>query len=90
MAEATVTVNHPVGLHARPAATFVKLARTFAASVSITNETRGADPVDAKSMVQVLKAAVGSGHQMTIRAEGSDEDEALAALVALIESNFGE
>jgi phosphotransferase system HPr (HPr) family protein len=90
MAEATIEVTNEVGLHARPAATFVKAAKEFEAAITVTNLTRGGDPVDAKSLVQIFKAAVGKGHQITIAASGPDEDAAVSKLVALIESNLGE
>ncbi|MFP5333252.1 MAG: HPr family phosphocarrier protein [Acidimicrobiia bacterium] len=90
MIEATVAVNNDVGLHARPAATFVKLAKTFQSDITIANLTRGSDPVDAKSLVKIFKAAVASGHEIRITAEGADAQQAVDALVGLIESNFGE
>ncbi len=90
MKEATVVVTHEVGLHARPAATFVKTAKEFDAAINVTNVTRGTDPADAKSLVQIFKAAVAKDHEIKISADGSDEAEAVAALVGLIESNFGE
>jgi len=90
MAEATIVIDNEVGLHARPAATFVKAAQGFAADITITNLTRGSDPANAKSLVQIFKAAVAKGHEMRIEASGADADEAVDALVALVESNFGE
>lgn len=90
MIEATVAVNNDVGLHARPAATFVKTAKTFDSDITVTNLSRGSDPVDAKSLVKIFKAAVASGHEIRITAEGSDAQAAVDALVGLIESNFGE
>ena len=90
MVEAIVVVTNEVGLHARPAATFVKAAKEFESTITITNLTRGSDPADAKSLVQVFKAAVARGHDVKIIAHGSDEDRALASLVGLIEADFGE
>jgi len=90
MIEATVKVTHEVGLHARPAATFVKTAKGFASEITIANLTRGSEPVDAKSLVKIFKSAVGSGHEIRLTADGLDERVALDALVGLIESNFGE
>jgi phosphotransferase system HPr (HPr) family protein len=90
MAEATIVVEHEVGLHARPASAFVKAAQAFDSTITITNLTRGSEPADAKSLVQIFKAAVGPGHEMRITAEGSDEDAAVEALVRLVASNFGE
>lgn len=90
MTEATVVVEHEVGLHARPAATFVKAAKEFESNITIANLTRGSGPVDAKSLVQIFKAAVGQGHEVHIAADGPDESDAVESLVKLIESNFGE
>lgn len=90
MQEATVTVTHGAGLHARPAAIFVKTAKTFTAEITITNLSRGSDPADAKSLIQIFKAAVAQGHEIRITADGSDESDAVTALVGLINTNFGE
>lgn len=90
MQEAFISVTHEVGLHARPAATFVKTAKGFASAITVTNLTRAGDPADAKSLVQIFKAAVAQGHEVRIAAEGPDEGEAVATLMGLIESNFGE
>jgi phosphotransferase system HPr (HPr) family protein len=89
-AEATVTITHEVGLHARPAATFVKTAKEFESKITVTNLTRDGDAADAKSLVQIFKAAVAKDHEVRIQADGADEDAAVAALVGLIDSNFGE
>jgi phosphotransferase system HPr (HPr) family protein len=90
MVEAIVTITNEVGLHARPAATFVKAAKEFESEITITNLTRGSEPADAKSLVQVFKAAVARGHDVKLTVHGSDEDRALASLVGLIETSFGE
>jgi phosphotransferase system HPr (HPr) family protein len=90
MAEATITITHEVGLHARPAAAFVKTAKEYQSKITVTNLTRDGASADAKSLVQIFKAAVAKDHEVRIVAEGPDEDEAVAALVGLIESNFGE
>ncbi len=89
MVEATVTVHNEVGLHARPAAAFVKEAQRFQADISITNVTRGGDAANAKSIVQIFKAAVAQGHEVLIRADGDDARTAVETLVALIEADFG-
>lgn len=90
MLESTITVTHQVGLHARPAAAFVKLAKGFESAITVTNVSRGSEPVDAKSLVQIFKAAVAQGHEVRITTDGPDEQAALESLVGLIESNFGE
>lgn len=90
MQEAIIAVTNEVGLHARPAATFVKTAKGFTSAITVTNLTRSGQPADAKSLVQIFKAAVAQGHEVRITAEGPDEGEAMASLLGLIESNFGE
>jgi phosphocarrier protein HPr len=90
MTEATIVVHHEVGLHARPAATFVKTAKGFDSAITLTNLSRDGASADAKSLVQIFKAAVAQGHEIRITADGPDESEAVATLVGLIESNFGE
>ncbi len=90
MIEATITVRHPVGLHARPAAVFAKTAQGYQAKVTVRNVTRNTNPVDAKSILSIFKAAVAKDHTIHITANGADEYDALTALVKLIEDNFGE
>ncbi len=90
MVEASLVVRHEVGLHARPAAAFVKAASGFASDIKIVNKTRDSEPVDAKSIISVFKIAVAQDHEIYLTAEGEDEQEAIDTLVGLIESNFGE
>ena len=90
MRDTTLVITHEVGLHARPAAAFVKKAGEFDSEITIQNLTRGGDAVNAKSVVSVFKAAVAQNHEIRLVADGDDENEAVEALVALIESNFGE
>jgi len=85
--EVTVTVRHKVGLHARPAALFVQTAKRFSSNVLCTKDGRQAD---AKSILGILTLGANKGAIVTIRAEGEDEAEAIAALKQLIEDNFGE
>jgi len=88
MPEVTLTVRHEVGLHARPAAQFVKTARQFEASdIKVIH---GEGEADAKAFLDLLTLGINQGSQITIRAEGEGADEALAALKALIEGNLGE
>lgn len=90
MVETTITVRHKVGLHARPAAVFAKTAQSFQSEVMVKNITRDTQPVNAKSVINLFKAAVGQGHSIHLTANGSDEDHALASLVELITNNFGD
>lgn len=90
MPSLTLTIQHAVGLHARPAAQFVKLAASFPCTITVRNLTSNKPAANAKSVLSVLTQAVNQGHQIQLDAEGPDADKALAALKGLIESNFGE
>ena len=82
-----VVINNEEGLHARPASLFTKLAGRFQSDIEVTN---GTNRVDGKSMVHVLTLAAEKGTELEIEARGPDADEALDALVELVESNFTE
>ncbi len=88
--EVRLVVQNRLGLHARPAARFVTTASRFQSRITVRNVTRGTGPVNAKSINQVATLGVRQGHEIAITAEGPDAAEALAALKALVESNFGE
>lgn len=90
MVETTLTVNHPVGLHARPAAVFVQKAREFKSKITIQNMSREQSKEVPVSAFNLLQIGVRSGHEVRIRAEGDDADQAVAALTQLIRENFGE
>jgi phosphotransferase system HPr (HPr) family protein len=85
-----LTINNPSGLHARPAALFVRTAGAFASRISLANVSRGTGPGDAKSILAVLGLGVSSGHEVELTAEGDDADEAIRALRELVESGIGE
>jgi len=80
MKELQTDVLHQVGLHARPAARFVKTAKSFDSEIQIRNVTRESDPVNAKSLAKVVKIAAAQNHTVHITAEGSDEEPAIEAL----------
>jgi phosphotransferase system HPr (HPr) family protein len=86
----TFIIQNEVGLHARPAALFVQAAAKFKAKIKVRNTTRGAPPVDAKSIIGVLGLGVAKGHEIEVVAEGEDEQAALEAITRLIESDFAE
>lgn len=87
MPEVKIIVTHKVGLHARPAAIFVKAANKFASDIQVTKDDR---TINAKSILSVLTLGVNQGSEITIHAEGEDADAALEELVALVKDNFGE
>ncbi len=80
-----VTLQHEAGLHARPAADFVKAASRFSSAITVQ---AGAKVANAKSITKVMGLGARQGTTITISAEGADEAEAVAALVALVERNF--
>jgi phosphotransferase system HPr (HPr) family protein len=90
MVSQTLTVNHSVGLHARPATLFVKTAGAFAAELRIRNLTRASDWVSCKSILRILSLGVKQNHQIEVSAEGEDAREAIEAISSLVRSNFGE
>ena len=85
-----VTLANRLGLHARPAAQFVRLARRYQARVTLENVTRRTGPAAGDSINGVLSLGAREGHQLRICAQGADARDALAALVNLIESGCGE
>jgi len=91
MAEVRVTITHSSGLHARPAALFVRTAAGFQSSIRVRNLSRdAAHEVDAKSILSVMTLGVEQGHEISIRAEGPDEAAAVDVLRALVEGGLGE
>ena len=90
MEKICLIVNHPVGLHARPAAQFVKMASQYQSNITVANLASGGSPTNAKSILSVLTLGVNKGSAIEVAAEGPDEAQAIAALKALVESNFGE
>jgi phosphocarrier protein HPr len=87
MPERTVTVASRVGLHARPAAVFVKAASEIALPVTLAKN--GGDPVNARSMLAVLGLDVRNGDEVLLSAEAADgAEEALDQLAALLETDL--
>jgi phosphocarrier protein len=83
----TVTITNALGLHARAAARFVHTASLFRAQVRVS---RGGREMDGKSIMGLLLLAAAPGTGITITVRGDDEEAALAALCALVESGFDE
>jgi phosphocarrier protein HPr len=79
MAEIRLLVVDPSGLHARPAAKFVKAASRFSSRILIRENGREAD---AKSLIALLGLTIRPSSEITLSADGPDADEALAALTA--------
>lgn len=84
----SIQVTNEAGLHARPAAEFVKEANRHAATIQVRNLTTGSAWADAKSILSVLTLGVERGHEIEICTQGEGEDEALEALLRLLRTNF--
>lgn len=82
-----VVVQNQVGLHARPATFFIQKANEFKSSIWVEKEERR---VNAKSLLGVLSLGIVGGTSIRIIADGSDEQQAVEGLVALVESGFAE
>ena len=87
MTSESVTVVNQLGMHARAAAKFVHLATRYASRVRVARDAR---EMDGKSIMGILLLAAARGSTITISAEGNDESAAVKALVALVQSGFGE
>ncbi len=82
-----VTVKNQVGLHARPATFFIQKANEFKSSIWLEKEERR---VNAKSLLGVLSLDIMGDTEIRIIAGGVDEEQAVNALVALVDSGFAE
>jgi phosphotransferase system HPr (HPr) family protein len=82
VATASVTIIDQVGLHARPAAQFVKLAKTFESTIVVR---KGDIEANAKSILRVLTLEAQQGDTIEIEATGPDEDDAVKALHGLLD-----
>lgn len=87
--QAEVLITNEVGLHARPAVKLTKLAKSFAAHVTLAVKEEG-PWIDAKSIVKVMAVKAAKGATLHLRAEGADAGEAVAALVDLVKRDFDE
>ena len=80
-----VTIMNQVGLHARPATYFIQKANEFKEEIKVTKDER---EVNGKSLLGVLSLGITRGSSIKISAVGENEEAAVEALVALVESNF--
>ena len=82
-----VLVQNQVGLHARPATFFIQKANEYKSSIWVEKEERR---VNAKSLLGVLTLGIVGGTNISIIADGADEEQAVDALVELVNSGFAE
>ncbi len=85
--EREATIVNSLGLHARPAAQFVRLASSFASDILVSKD--GID-VNGKSIMGVMMLAAECGSAICIRASGDDAERAVDALAKLVADGFGE
>jgi multiphosphoryl transfer protein len=85
-----IAVRNPLGLHARPAARFVQIASGFDADVEVENVSAGRGPASARSLNGIATLGVRQGHEIAVRARGSEAAAALAALQELADKGFGD
>jgi phosphocarrier protein len=87
MAQKDYTILNKLGIHARPAAQFVKTANRFQSDIFVEKD---GEEVDGKSIMGLMMLAAGNGSVISISADGSDADAALEALGDLISRKFEE
>lgn len=87
MIKTPITISNKLGLHARASAKLTKLAGSFPCEVWMS---KGERRINAKSIMGVMMLAAGIGTDVEVECEGDREEEALKALVALINDKFGE
>lgn len=85
MKEFTYTITDPEGIHARPAGELVKKAATFACNVKIAKDGR---EVDAKRIMGIMSLGVKTGMEVTVKADGEGEDQAIEELKAFFAENL--
>ncbi|HSK51135.1 MAG TPA: HPr family phosphocarrier protein [Clostridia bacterium] len=90
MTSARLTIRNPSGLHARPAALFVRTAGRFRSKISVANPAAGKGPVDAKSILSVLTLGVSTGTEIEVAADGEDAEAAIDAIRQAVADGLGE
>jgi phosphocarrier protein len=85
--EKEITIVNRLGLHARPAAMFVRIASRYRSEVWVEKE---GEQINGKSIMGLMMLAAGQGSKLTIRCEGPDADKALEELEELIQKKFNE
>lgn len=87
MIQKELTINNDHGLHARPAAQFVKTANAYKSEIWVEKDD---ERINGKSIMGLMMLAAGQGSRILVMAEGEDESEAVAALELLVTNGFGE
>ena len=82
-----LTILNKSGIHARPAAMFVKTANRFTGDIFVEKD---GEKINGKSIMGLMMLAAGPGSKVTVLAKGSDADAAIAELEALVNRKFDE
>ncbi|PYJ85989.1 MAG: HPr family phosphocarrier protein [Verrucomicrobia bacterium] len=85
--EKEITIINRLGLHARPAAMFVRISSRYRSEVWVEKE---GEQINGKSIMGLMMLAAGQGSKLTIRCEGPDADKAMEELEELIRKKFNE
>ena len=85
--EKEVTIINRLGLHARPAAMFVRIASRYRSEVWVAKE---GEQINGKSIMGLMMLAAGQGSKLTIKCEGPDADKVMEELEDLIQKKFNE
>lgn len=85
MIKKSVTLTNPEGLHARPAALFVKEANKYESNLEIVSESR---KINGKSIIGIMSLGAFHGEEITLSASGPDEEEMIKSLSELLEKGF--
>ena len=86
MLEITTEIINKAGLHARAASKLVALTSTFSSKIEVGHDKM----VDGKSILSLMMLAAIQGTKLVVVADGEDEEQAISAIVALIENKFDE
>ena len=87
--ECAVAISNKYGLHARASTRLAQVAKQFQAAIHVS-KIGDNEEVDAKSILGILTLGVEKGQMLRIRADGDDAEQAIAAVVHLVQQNFGE
>ncbi len=87
MLERELTITNKNGMHARPAAQFVKLASQFKSEILVEKDD---EQVNGKSIMGLMMLAAAKGEKIKVSIQGADQDAAMAAIEDLVRSGFGD
>lgn len=87
MLERELTITNKNGMHARPAAQFVKLASQFKSEILVEKDD---EQVNGKSIMGLMMLAAARGEKIKVTVQGADQDAAMAAIENLVRTGFGD